>query len=487
MNLYRFALPADLLTPLGAYLALRASCASLLLESADRGERVGRHSFVLLEGKGELRMEGRAQGWVRALRELAGGVLARSESLPGGLATRDPLPIGVGLAGYVGFEALAGLEPTLPLPAGPGLGLPTVWARRFDGALVFDHLHQIAEFQVLAPNRDEAAARIGVLAAHLHHFDPPAQESPAPLPRASLDQPAFEAIVRKVQGLIRDGDVYQLVASRRVEVENPLSPLAAYRALRRLNPSPYAFLLEWEAFALAGASPEMLVRYAHGEAETLPIAGTVPRGDHEAEDRARFEALKADPKELAEHQMLVDLARNDLGRIAVKGGVRVESPLALQATSHVLHLTTTVKAEVREELDALDVLATVFPAGTVSGAPKIRAAQRIAELEGEARGPYGGALIRLGADGILDSALILRTIVYANGRAHLQAGAGIVKASDPAKEFLETVHKMGAPAQALGLPSSNPPLRDGFDEQEKNFLSITRVRGAATESREEPK
>ena len=180
-----------------------------------------------------------------------------------------------------------------------------------------------------------------------------------------------------------------------------------------------------------GASPEMLVRVAEGEAETLPIAGTVPRGMDADEDLSRFEALKRNPKELAEHQMLVDLARNDLGRIASPGGVRVEKPLALQRTSHVLHLTTTVKAVLKPGLDALDVLASAFPAGTVSGAPKLRACQRIAELEGERRGPYGGALIRLGADGTLDSALILRTAVYAHGEATIQAGAGVVRASNP--------------------------------------------------------
>jgi anthranilate synthase component 1 len=461
MRLLRHALPADLLTPLGAYLALRAAGASLLLESADRGERVGRHSFVLLEGPGELRLDPPAKGWVEGLRALAGAVLSdvRGEVDPEGLDTgRAPLPIGVGIAGIVGFEALAALEPTLPLPAKHSLGLPTVWAKRFDAALVFDHLHQVAELQVLAEDRAEGFARLRALARELRSFAVPEAEPSRPVARPLLDQPTYEGFVRRAQELIRDGDVYQLVPSQRIEVLDPPTPLATYRALRRLNPSPYGFLLEWGELSLAGASPEMLVRVADGEAETLPIAGTVPRGADEAEDQARFEALKADPKELAEHQMLVDLARNDLGRVAVPGGVRVEAPLALQRTSHVLHLTTTVKAKVRLGLDALDVLAAAFPAGTVSGAPKIRAAQRIAELEGEARGPYGGALIRLGADGALDSALILRTVTYAGDRAYLQAGAGVVKASDPTKEYLETLHKMGAPAKALGVALPFPEV-----------------------------
>lgn len=452
MHLCRHTLPADLFTPLAAYLALREEGASLLLESADRGERVGRYSFVLLEGKGEVRLG--QEPWVEALRDLAGLPLedAAGDQDPQGLgARREGFPVGVGIAGYVGFEALAALEPSIPAPAHHTLGLPTVWAKRFEAALVFDHLHQLAELQALASDQTEGFLRLRHLAERLRSFDVPEAAPAAPEARPLLNQAQYESIVARVQSYIRDGDVYQLVPSQRIEVVNPPSPLDTYRALRRLNPSPYGFLLEWEGFALAGASPEMLVRVGAGEAETLPIAGTVPRGANEAEDQVRFEALKADPKELAEHQMLVDLARNDLGRIAVPGGVRVESSLALQKTSHVLHLTTTVKAQIRPELDALDVLASAFPAGTVSGAPKIRAAQRIAELEGDARGPYGGALIRLGVDGVLDSALILRTVVFAQKRAYLQAGAGVVKRSDPTKEYLETLHKMGAPAQALGV------------------------------------
>ena len=455
--LLRHRLPADLLTPLSAYLALKAEGASLLLESADQGERVGRHSFVLMQGEGELRLDPPGHGWVEAIRALSGpieitrGELTTDSELSEG---RDPMPIGVGCAGYLGFEALGALEPTLFLPAKNSLGLPTVWMRRFDAALVFDHLHQVAELQVMAPSKGIAALRIRALREALKAPVLPADESGAPIAEPLLSREAYEAFVRRALDLIHDGDVYQLVPSQRIKVSRPPSPLTAYRRMRRLNPSPYGFLLEWGGFALAGASPEMLVRVAEGEAETLPIAGTVPRGADEAEDAARFEALRSDTKELAEHQMLVDLARNDLGRISVPGGVRVEKPLALQRTSHVLHLTTTVKGRLRPGLDALDVLAACFPAGTVSGAPKIRAAQRIAEMESEQRGPYGGALLRLAADGSLDTALILRTVVFSDGDAYLQAGAGIVRASDPAKEYRETLHKMGAPAAALGVDLS---------------------------------
>ncbi|MFN8009807.1 MAG: anthranilate synthase component I family protein [Holophagaceae bacterium] len=460
MLLLRRLIAADLVTPLSAYLSLRPLGASLLLESSDLGERVGRYSFVLLEGRGEVRLDPPGRGWVEALRALAGAGTLEARRLPAPdlPRIREEPPVGVGLAGYVGFEALGALEPSLPLPARDPLGLPTVWARRFDAALVIDHLHQVAELQALGEDAAALEARLAALEGALARHEAPAVHTLAARAVPQMDRAAYEAMVRTVQAHILDGDVYQLVPSQRVRVAGAPPPLEAYRRLRRLNPAPYAFLLDWDGFALVGASPEMLVRVSGGEAETLPIAGTVARGATLEEDAARFEALKRDAKELAEHQMLVDLARNDLGRIATPGGVRVEKPLALQRTSHVLHLTTTVKATLKPGLDALDVLASAFPAGTVSGAPKIRAARRIAELEGEVRGPYGGALVRLGADGVLDTALILRTAVYARGAAWLQAGAGVVRASDPGREYEETLHKMGAVAEALGvtLPGGRP-------------------------------
>jgi len=460
LHLIRHPLPADLLTPLGAYLALRPAGASLLLESCDQGERVGRHSFVLLEGTSECRLEAPARGWVEALRALAGPGPGDSLHDPGSALPplREALPLGVGLAGYLGFEAVGALEPTLPGPARNTLGLPCLWVRRFESALVFDHLHQVAELQTLDVDPEAGCVRLGELAQLLVNGARDPGPSPAhPRAEAILSREAYEAFVTAAQERILDGDLYQLVPSQRFRIDDPPRPLDAYRRLRRLNPSPYGFLLEWGDFALVGASPEMLVRVQGAHAETLPIAGTLRRGGSDEEDALRFEALKRDPKEVAEHQMLVDLARNDLGRVAEPGGVRVERPLALLRTSHVLHLTTTVKATLKPGLDALDVLAAAFPAGTVSGAPKLRACQRIAEMEGETRGPYGGVLLRLGADGALDTALILRTAVYAGGAAHIQAGAGVVRASRPEAEYLETLHKLGAIAQALGVQLTGAP------------------------------
>lgn len=454
MFLLRHPLPADLVTPLAAYLALRPRGASLLLESADQGERVGRYSFVLLEDGESLMLPPPARGWVGALRTFAGQAAASTAFDPEAelAPSREPLPLGVGCAGYLGFEAMGAQEPTLPLPARDSLGLPGLWVRRFGTALVFDHLHQVAELQTRDIDAEAGFRRLRELREALRAgARDPGADGAAPSARPLCAREAYEGMVTRAQARILDGDVYQLVPSQRFEVSDPPSPLAAYRRLRRLNPSPYAFLLEWDGFALVGASPEMLVRVQAGEAETLPIAGTVPRGATAEEDAERFEALRRHPKELAEHQMLVDLARNDLGRVALPGGVRVERPLALQRTSHVLHLTTTVKAKLKPGVDALDVLEAAFPAGTVSGAPKLRACQRIAEMEGEVRGPYGGVLLRLGDDGALDTALILRTAVYVGGKAYLQAGAGVVRASDPASEYFETLHKLGAVAQAMGV------------------------------------
>jgi anthranilate synthase component 1 len=365
---------------------------------------------------------------------------------------RTPFPVGVGCAGYLGFEALGADEPSLALPIHDSLRLPGLWVKRFPSALVFDHLHQVAELQTLNESPEAGYTYLRHLKASLASgvSEPGAKACDSKVvPLLSRD--AYEHMVVQAQERILDGDVYQLVPSQRFKIEHPLEPLEAYRRLRRLNPSPYGYLLEWGDFALVGASPEMLVRVQDGEAETLPIAGTVTRGATAQEDADRFAALKANPKERAEHQMLVDLARNDLGKVAIPGGVRVEQPLALQRTSHVLHLTTTVKATLKPGVDALDVLAAAFPAGTVSGAPKLRACQRIAEMEGEVRGPYGGVLLRLGADGALDTALILRTAVYAGGAAYIQAGAGVVRASQPEAEYFETLHKLGAVAAALGV------------------------------------
>ena len=262
-HLIRHPLPADLLTPLAAYLALRPAGASLLLESCDQGERVGRHSFVLLEGSSECRLEAPAVGWVEAVRDLAGARPAETLHDPASAlpALREVLPIGVGCAGYLGFEAMGALEPSLALPTRNSLGLPGLWVRRFDTALVFDHPHQVAELQILDADPAAGCARLAALRARLLEGakDPgPGQAQPSA--RALMTQQAYEQAVATAQELILDGDIYQLVPSQRFHIADPPPPLEAYRRLRRLNPSPYGYLLEWGDFALVGASPEMLVR-----------------------------------------------------------------------------------------------------------------------------------------------------------------------------------------------------------------------------------
>lgn len=449
--LLRRLIPADLLTPLSAFLALKPCGASLLLESCDLGERVGRHSFVLMQGKGEVRLAAPATGWVEALRALAAIAPIQSEpdsraNLPG---PRDAFPIGVGCAGYVGFEAIGALEPWLPLPLKNSMELPAVWLRRFDGALVFDHLHQVAELQVLCADRSQGLARLEELAEQLTYFVAPVEPKHQTKATAQLSQAQYEAFVKAAQERILDGDVYQLVPSQRVKVVDPPSPLEAYRRLRRLNPSPYAFLLEWGEFALVGASPEMLVRVQGREAETLPIAGTVARGGSDEDDAQRFEDLKRNPKELAEHQMLVDLARNDLGRIAVPGSVRVPEPARILDLPYVHHLVAVITAQVRPATTWAELLAATFPAGSITGAPKRMAMELITQYEAGPRGAYCGTFGWVGADAA-QLAVAIRTLTVAGSRVTLHAGSGIVADSDGAAEWDEVRAKASAMATALG-------------------------------------
>ena len=397
--------PIDLITPLGAYLHLREDGrGAFLLESVERG-RLGRFSFV---GRGS-----RLVGF-DALRGLD-----------------DPA------VGYLGYEHAARLEPTVPVPdAGP-----TLPESRFvvtDTLVRFDHALGIAE--VLRGDAEALAVQLA---------------EPPPVPRSEPTSPAsirrlppredYEAGVRRVQEHIRAGDTFQLVLSQRAERPTQASPIALYRALRRINPSPYLFLLELGDAALIGSSPETLVRLQGRRASLNPIAGTAPRGEGDAE------RLLASEKDRAEHVMLVDLGRNDLSRTCMPGTVRVERFLVPERFSHVTHLVSEITGELRDGVGALELLETCFPAGTVSGAPKVRAMQLIAELERYRRGPYAGAVGYVLPSGDFDTCITIRTIVLADGVAYMQAGAGIVADSDPAAEHDECMSKLAALEEAIDL------------------------------------
>jgi len=399
------AIPADLITPLGAYLCLRADAGgSFLLESVERG-RLGRNSFVG-----------------------SGARLATFEE-----AETLDAPV----VGYLAYDHAATLEPTVPLPAeGPPFA-----ASRFvvaDTLVRFDHGAGIAE--VLIGDADDVARRLARPGSDVH----PEPGAAGPLLRFP-SQARYEEMVRSCQEHIRAGDAYQIVPSQRAERPTSASALALYRALRRVNPSPYLFLLELGDLALVGSSPERLVACEGGQASVCPIAGTTDPGPGDAE------RLLASEKDRAEHVMLVDLGRNDLSRVCRAGTVEVTRSFDVERFSHVSHLVSEVVGELREGVTPFDVLRACFPAGTVTGAPKVRAMQIISELEGYRRGPYAGAVGYMLPGGRMDTCIALRTIVLADGIARIQAGAGVVADSEPTAEHRECLAKLAALEAAIEL------------------------------------
>jgi anthranilate synthase component I len=456
---------ADSLTPLSVYRRLAdISPHRFLLESVSGGERVSRFSFLgagpretyrLYEDRLEVERGGcrkRLPGEpLAALRE----VLRSVSSDPG------PIPFTGGFVGYFGYDLIRLVERLPSRPPDP-YGLPIALLSRFDTLVIFDHAYQ----RVLAI-ANEVEGEVGVAAAERQlarlskllteeaggggvamPAQPPGKVKTGP---PSLDGPGFRKAVLTAKEHIAAGDIFQVVLARRFKVPRRIEPLALYRALRMVNPSPYMVLLEAPEVALVGASPEMLVRKQGRRLETRPIAGTRPRGMDADGDRRLAEDLLADPKEKAEHLMLVDLGRNDLGRVAAPGTVRVPSFMEIEHYSHVMHLVSGVEAELDPKRDALDALLSCFPAGTVSGAPKIRAMEIIDDLEPEARGPYAGAVGYISYSGDLDTCIAIRTMVVREGETSVTAGAGIVADSVPESEERETENKAAALLAAVAL------------------------------------
>jgi anthranilate synthase component I len=399
------AIPADLLTPLGAYLRLRGNeGGSFLLESVERG-RLGRNSFV---GSGA---------------RLVG--LEEAETLE------------TAVVGYVSYDYAAKLEPTVPMPA-EGYGFPESCFVVAETLVRFDHGAGVAE--VLAGEPEDVARK---LAEPLVTADGGGGRRGAL--RRFPSQSRYEDMVRICQDYIRAGDAYQVVPSQRAERPTSASALALYRALRRVNPSPYLFLLELDGLALVGSSPERLVACEAGRASVCPIAGTT------TPDHGDAERLLSSEKDRAEHVMLVDLGRNDLSRVCRGGTVRVTRFMDVERFSHVSHLVSEVSGELRYGVTPFDVLRACFPAGTVTGAPKVRAMQIVSELEGYRRGPYAGAVGYVLPGGTMDTCITLRTIVLADGIARLQAGAGVVADSEPEAEHRECLAKLAALEKAIDV------------------------------------
>ena len=502
---------ADLETPIGAFMRLDDGGPAFLLESVEGGERLARYSFLGVGPRRILTVDGAgARVQSRPLSESRWNTSLPVDPLP----SADPLdalrrfmprrrvePLGGmprfigGAVGALAYDAVSVFEPTVPLPERDPVGVPLATFLETDLVLVFDHiahtLSAIASLHTETPRIEERyrIAERAIWEALERTARPVAAESAFRMPeldaaggelasddtsaaadadedeaRTSMGRDAYEHAVVVAKEAIASGEAIQVVLARRQTLDLPAASdgrtvdgLAVYRALRRVNPSPYLFFVRAPGYDVVGASPELLVRVTGRRIATHPIAGTRRRGADEAEDRRLAEELQADPKERAEHVMLVDLGRNDLGRVAEPGSVAVTKYMEVERYSHVLHLVSHVEAKLAEGRDALDALRSVFPAGTLTGAPKVRAMQLIARAEGERRGLYGGAVGYLGYDGDLDTAITIRSAVLKDGLAHIHAGAGIVKGSDPASEFRETEAKAAAMRRAIEAAAGGPP------------------------------
>jgi anthranilate synthase component 1 len=416
-----------------------------LLESVEGGDRVARWSFLGASPSGEI--SGRDADPFAALK-----AMPRDESAP----PDDLPPFTGGAVGYAGYDAVRWLE-RLPDTKPDPIGLPDAWFGLFDAIIAFDHVRHRLLYVTRDANGDEASARVRLRALEeraLAGSGETRPEAAAPLAfEESLPRASFVAAVERAKEHIRAGDVFQVVLSRRWSAPFGGDPFAVYRALRSLSPSPYQYYLRTPHAAIFGASPERLVHVAAAPggatAETIPLAGTRPRGGTREEDLALERELLADPKERAEHVMLVDLGRNDLGRVAKAGSVRVTDFFHVERYSHVMHIASRVTGVLAPGRDAVDALAATFPAGTLTGAPKIRAMEIIDDLEPVRRGAYGGAVGYLDFAGNLDVAIAIRTAVVANGTLHIQAGAGIVADSDPQAEATECENKARALMRAV--------------------------------------
>src|SRR6478609_4405334 len=529
--LLRATRPADLETPIGAFLRLDdGTTPAYLLESVEGGERLGRYSFLGIGPRRLLEVrDGLARTQTRPVT-----VDAYSPDLPVDVAeVPDPLAAirafvprrrvqpteGMprftgGAVGALAYDAVSTFEPTVPLPDRDPVGAPTTAFIETDLVLVFDHLTHtlsaIASLHTDAPDLEGRyrIAEEAIFAALERSSRPSAAEmagsrssqngsrggrpsAASPAASSSLGGPVGTSLgrdeyihaVEVAKDAIAAGEAIQVVLARRQSFDLPEDPatgvaldgIGLYRSLRRVNPSPYLFFVRTPTFEVVGASPELLLQVEGDKLTTHPIAGTRPRGANDREDALLSEELQADPKERVEHVMLVDLGRNDLGRVARAGTVTVSKYMEVERYSHVLHLVSHVEGRLRPDLDALDALRSVFPAGTLSGAPKVRAMQLIAAAEGERRGLYGGAVGYLGYDGNLDTAITIRSAVLKDGQAHIHTGAGIVAGSVPEKEFEETEHKAAALRRAIEMAAgvAETPRPDRLAEIEADEVDAT--------------
>jgi anthranilate synthase component 1 len=452
---------ADTETPVSAYLKLRGSGPSFLLESAEGGQRVGRWSFLGVHPRSVIRVDDgvlTVDGQERAFEDPYTAVsdeLSRYRAAP----LADLPPFAGGAVGLFGYDLVRWAEPTVGKREND-LGVPDLALMVSDVLLAFDHLRR--ELTILANvfagddferAYDDAAAAIADVRERLAAPVPRVRREPSEPPEwtSNVGNDGYARGVEVAKDYIRAGDIYQVVPSQRWSAAAPVEAFSIYRGLRAVNPSPYMYFLDFGDFQIAGASPEVLVTVAGRKVVQRPIAGTRPRGSTLDEDKRLAESLLADEKERAEHVMLVDLARNDLGRVSEYGSVHVDELMAIESYSHVMHIVSEVSGRLRDGVGAMDALRASLPAGTLSGAPKIRAMQIIDELEPDARGPYGGAVGYLSYTGDLDTCIYIRSALVKDGRVYVQAGAGLVADSDPQNEVDETEAKAAAVWRAIAL------------------------------------
>jgi len=464
-------LMADFETPVSAYAKLRDSGPSYLLESVEGGENLSRYSFIGCRPRkvfacGPDTTEIREPGMPsRTVPTPADPLTLIEDEMRGHRAVRLPgLPRFTGGAvGFIGYEYVTRIEPTVPTAPADELGLPLLYFMLSDSLLIFDRAKQTLRLCVNAHIQDDPGTAYDGAVGELKHLfgllQQPRALAPAPVvatpgitvPPGNFTQERFEQVVESTKEFIRAGDIIQVVPSQRFTKPFTRPALDLYRALRTVNPSPYTFILETGDFAIVGASPEVHVRLTDGLVEIRPIAGTRKRGLTAAEDVALEKDLLADEKERAEHLMLVDLARNDIGRVCAYGSVHVPEMMVIERYSHVMHIVSQVEGRIAPDRNAYDLMRATFPAGTVSGAPKVRAMQIIAANEPSQRGFYAGALGYFGYDGNLDSCIMLRTSLIKDGRLHIQAGAGVVADSIPVSEYQETINKAAALFKAAAM------------------------------------
>ena len=477
---------ADFETPLSAYRKIRGRGESFLFESVEGGEHIGRYSFVGSNPRAVIRQtgsnvevrhaDGRRETFVvsrdknRQEKEVKDGLEVVERIMQGYrfVALPDLPRFTGGAVGFIGYEFIHDVEPIVPRPPRDDLQTPTLYFVITDELLVFDRVTQtitvlVNAFVDTAASAEESYRRAVRQIEHLiallekpseHVAVTLPKEAPDGLVESNVPKERFFENVRKAKEYITAGDIIQVVGSQRFSTPVTVTPLEVYRAARTINPSPYMFLLELEGFSLVGASPEIHVRCEDRRVEIRPIAGTRARGRTTLEDKANESELLADPKERAEHVMLVDLARNDLGRVCDYGSVEVTELMNIERYSHVMHIVSQVEGMLAADKTPYDLMRATFPAGTLSGAPKVRAMQIIAELEQTARGPYGGCVGYFSFNGNLDCCITIRTALLKDGRAYVQAGGGWVNDSEPEGEFQETINKSKAMLKAVALAES---------------------------------